>query len=128
MKQFDKREKAYIVALVILVVILFVKSFWIDGYEPKNEEEVVFKAYIENVLEERFDHPLYNNHILTYKIVGIGKVSETEARIIEHYDPVKKEEVSYELRGSYKTQVRKYLLGLLPIGQDTVRITDDEVR
>lgn len=126
MKQFDKREKVYIVVVLVLIVILFAKSLLIDGYQPKNEEEVVFKAYIEKILEKRYDNTVYDTVFFNYKIVGIGKVSETEARIVEHYDPEKKEKVSYELKGSYKASVRKYLLGVMPIGQDTVRITDDQ--
>lgn len=126
MRQFDKRERVYIVLVIVLTVILFAKSLLIDGYKPKNEEEIVFKAYIEKVLEKRYDNTVYDTVFFTYKIVGIGKVSETEARIVEHYDSEKKEKVSYELRGSYKAKVRKYFFGVLPIGQDTIRITDDQ--
>lgn len=126
MKQFNKREKIYIGVLVVLVMVMCVKSLWLDPYTPADESEIIFVEYVENALEEQFDNPLYTYHILTYRIVDVGEVSETEARLVEHYDPGVDEKVMLELKGSYKAKVRKYLLGLLPVGQETVRLINNQ--
>lgn len=125
MKRFDKRERIYIGTLLVLMGVLCVKSLWLDHYKPANEAEMLFMDQVEIALDERYQNPFYKYHILTYRIVGIGKISETEAKIVEHYDSEVDANVMLELKGSYKAKVRKYLLGLLPVGQETVRLLND---
>lgn len=110
----NRKEKIGVSALIILMILLFVKSLFLDAYEPKNTEESIFYEKVVGILEEKESSWLYDYNILKTRIVNIKPMSERERTVKDD------EGNTYEVSGIYKAKVRKYLFGILPFSENTV--------
>ncbi len=102
-----KRDKIWVIALIILFFLLVIKSFFIDGYMPTKEEEP-FYHYVESIIKERYD-----GLFIKTRIVKIKKLTEKEK--VYYYKDVK-----VKTEGEYKAKIRKYLFGLIPFSEETI--------
>jgi len=126
MGKLSKREKTYLWMVIILLGILCVKSFWLDAYKAQNESEALFISRVTETLDQRFDNALYQRGILMYRIISVKEVTEEENQLVKKLDTIKGNAVDIELQGKYKARIRKYVLGLLPFGQETIHLVNQE--
>lgn len=109
-----KRDKFIVIAMVVLLLILCVKSLWIDNYTPKNDSEEAFYMKVENIIEEQYTGWLYDYHLVTPKIVKISEMSEGDKKYKDLEGEIKTTE------GVYKAKVRKYILWILPFSEERI--------
>lgn len=97
-KLMNKREKVYLLVIIIALSILTFKSLVLDDLDnlTENEAAIVEKVYV--ALDKEYDGFLYDYSILSVKIIKIQKEEENHA-----------------------LTVRKYLLKVLPIYQYKIR-------
>jgi len=126
MGKLSKREKTYLWMVIILLGVLCVKSFWLDAYKAQNESEALFISRVTETLDQRFDNVLYQRGILMYRIISVKEVTEEENQLVKKLDTIKGNAVDIELQGKYKARIRKYVLGLLPFGQETIHLVNQE--
>ena len=97
MSKFQKNEKIYMMVILILILVLTVKSLWIDEYKPKNDMETeVFIAYTQQSIAESDTW---------YKIKRIVDIREL---------PEGTDTLEHSLKYEYRIKVRTYLFGLMP--------------
>ncbi|NLY72514.1 MAG: hypothetical protein GX079_02320 [Tissierellia bacterium] len=99
MKKWSKNERVLIVITLILLVLLSIKSLFIDGYVPSTEEEKVVKE----LALEKFKV----NRFSTFKVVKIKQLSS------DNFD-------SLDLEHGYIVVIRKYLFGIVPYGETRI--------
>ena len=116
----SKREKIYSIAIVVLLVLLTVKSMVIDNYKPTTEDEQLFYTYASEIAQEQYDGFTYKYNISSYKIVSVKKIEDEGVSVLEVIDPITNEKVLEEIDGKYKAKIRKYLLWILPYGEDRI--------
>jgi len=109
-----KRDKVFVVGMLVLLLILCVKSLWIDNYTPKNDSEEAFYTKVENIIDERYTGWLYDYHLVTPKITKISEMSEGDKSYKDLEGNVKTTE------GVYKAKVRKYILWILPFSEERI--------
>jgi len=109
-----KRDKLFVVGMLVLLLILCVKSLWIDNYTPKNDLEEAFYTKVENIIDERYTGWLYDYHLVTPKIVKISEMSEGDKSYKDLEGNIKTTE------GVYKAKVRKYILWILPFSEERI--------
>jgi len=111
-----KREKNYMFAIVAMLLLLAVKSIFLDGVNDLNAEEKDFSQYVEQTIESSEKWALNKSDALSYKIVKIKKTNEEAATIIVDEN----EKSSLEFSGHYTARVRKYILWILPYGDFSI--------
>jgi len=111
-----KREKNYMFAIVAMLLLLAVKSIFLDGVNDLNAEEKDFSQYVEQTIESSEKWALNKSDALSYKIVKIKKTNEEAATIIVDEN----EKRSLEFSGHYTARVRKYILWILPYGDFSI--------
>lgn len=108
----NKREKYLIIATVALLLLLAIKSFVLDPYNP-TEAETPFYERVQGIIESEYDGALYDYNIVNVKIIKISEMSEKEKT-------VEKDGETIVAQGIYKAKIRKYFLGILPFSQETI--------
>jgi hypothetical protein len=116
----NEREKTYLTIIIILLMALIIKSFYLDEVRPVTEEEKMFKDYVYRLVEEKHDGLLSKSNIISYRVVSIKKIENDGVSIIEVKDGENNSYKLVEIPGKYKAKVRKYLLHFIPYGEDTV--------
>lgn len=116
----NKREKSYVVIIVILFITLIVKSIFLDGVKTKTKEEEMVKEYVERLIDEKYDNFFTRNGLINFKVVDIKKIDDEGISIIEVKDGNNNGYRQVEISGKYKAKVRKYLFYILPYGEDRV--------
>jgi len=109
-----KRDKFFVVGMLVLLLILCVKSLWIDNYTPKNDSEEAFYNKVENIIDERYTGWLYDYHLVTPKIVKVSEMSDTEKKYKDLEGNIQTTE------GVYKAKIRKYILWILPFSEERI--------
>jgi hypothetical protein len=109
----SRRDKIMIIGLVALVLLLFLKSFILDPYQPKNDAEENFMTYVEEVMETRYSGGLYGWFIH----VKVVKISEMSTQEKAYKDLEGNTQIA---DGTYKAKVRKYILGVLPYSEESI--------
>ncbi len=87
---FGRREKVLLVATVILLIVISVKSIYFDPYEPLESENF---TEVETFIDIQYDNFLYDAKLLKVRVIEY-KTTDEETRL----------------------HLRKYFLGLFPIG------------
>ncbi len=106
-----RRNKILVLITIILVLVLLLKSLFLDSYKPSDEELEIYNI-IEEIIEKK------SNFIVNQKIVKIevnNKYNEENVKDknnISEVDILELKEDNYK----YKVKVRKYLFYILPIG------------
>lgn len=99
MKKWSKNERVLFFVTLILLVLLSVKSIYLDGYQPSSEEEYIVKDL---ALEE------YKvNRFSTFKVVKIKRLNP------DNFD-------NLDLEHGYLVVIRKYFLGIVPYGETRI--------
>jgi len=112
----NKREKIYVIIILILFGILLAKSFYFDEYKPVTEDEMLFKEYAQRLSHEKFK----NNKLVGFKVVSIKKLEDKGISIIEVKSGNDNEYENVEIQGKYMAKIRKYLFHFLPYGEDKI--------
>lgn len=107
-----KREKIFLIAMLILLVILCVKSLWLDSYSPKNIAEEAFYEKVELIIDEKYTGWLFDYKIVTTKITKISEMTEGDKTYKDLNGDIQ------ETDGVYKAKVRKYIFWLLPFSEE----------
>ncbi|MBN2795003.1 MAG: hypothetical protein JXR88_06330 [Clostridia bacterium] len=110
----DKREKTLLLILGLVLVLLIVKSFFIDPYTPKNEAEDEFYQEVKDIIETNYTGFLYDSGLVYPRIVKISEMSERERTVKD------KDGNTYVADGIYKAKIRKYILGFLPYSEERI--------
>ncbi len=115
-----KRERMYVYTIILLLIALFIKSFYFDEVQGLNNDEKLFKEYVEKIVDESYQGFLKDYNIIGYRVVKIEKVDTEGISLIKvkdgNYDKYKE----VEINGKYRAKVRKYLFYLIPFGEDRV--------
>ncbi len=90
----NRTEKIFLLVILITLPLLAFKSIRLDGYEPAPEEASVVVRFEEHVAE-RYDHLLYDYHLLTIRLIGL-------------------ETLQLDGREQAVAKYRKYLVGIFP--------------
>lgn len=108
------KDKQLLVIMVILLFLLLIKSFLLDDYKSKSDDEIIFKEKVEKIVEDKYDSSIYENNIIVIRIIKISEMSEKERTIIDS------EGNKFIATGVYKAKIRKYILGILPFSEETI--------
>ncbi|MBF4695867.1 hypothetical protein ISU02_22445 [Fusibacter sp. Q10-2] len=90
------REKILLIAVLILLVAISVKSVVFDAYEPMTEIEKEMVEEAQTFIEKRHSGMLYDSHLLSTRIIQVGKTEDDLTKV--HY--------------------RKYVLFVFPFGDE----------
>lgn len=116
----NKREKIYLLAVIVLLGALMLKSFYLDEYHPVTKDEEIFKQYVERLADEKYKGYLYDNNLASFRVVGVKKIEDKGVSIIEVKSGNDNGYENLEIEGKYKAKIRKYLFHFLPYGEDKV--------
>lgn len=98
----NRRERGYLIAVIVLVGVLLVKSLILDPVKLEDPAEIQFGNWVETKVELEFDSFIYENNIFVHRLVSVKtKVEEGE-----------------EL---YVGKVRRYFLGILPMSEQYIK-------
>ena len=111
-----KRERGYVLAIIAMLMLLALKSLFIDGLSDLNAEEKAFSSYVEQTIESREKWALNKSDVLSYKIVKIKKTDDEATTITVDGN----EKRLVELSGNYTARVRKYIFWILPYGDFSI--------
>jgi len=113
-----KREKVYLAATVALILFLLVKSFVLDPVRPGNETEEAALLNIEKAMDEKFVGGLYDYKILVNRVVKLEPLKEDDSMLKAF---IKNNNIeTFDVEGKYKAKIRKYFLGILPVGEEKI--------
>lgn len=110
----SKKDKVLLISMIGLIILLFIKSFVLDDYKPKNNLEEEFKAKVEQIVDEKYNTGLYEKNVISVRIVKISEMSEKERTRKD------KDDNEYYASGVYKAKIRKYILGVLPFAEERI--------
>lgn len=116
----NKREKIYLIAIIVLLGLLLAKSFYLDEYKPVTEDEILFREYVEKVIDDKFHGFFSRSKLIGYRIVSIKKVEDEGVSVIEVKSENEGEYKNAEIDGKYVAKIRKYLFHVLPYGEDKI--------
>lgn len=116
----SKREKIYLIAVIILLGALMLKSFYFDEYKPVTKDEEIFKEYVERLADEKYKGFSNKINLTSFRVVSIKKIESEGVSIIEVKNGNDNGYKNVEIKGKYKAKIRKYLLHFLPYGEDKV--------
>ncbi len=123
----NRREKAYIWIIILLILILVTKSVYLDDYKPQNREEELFKEYSYGLAVEETPSLFKSNKFRTFRVVDIKKIENGDAStmdedvsMIKIYDEKTGKQENIEIEGMYKAKIRKYILGVMPYGEFSI--------
>lgn len=116
----NKREKIYLIVVIVLLGALMIKSFYFDEYKPVTKSEEIFKEYVEKVAEEKYEGFLYKNNLASFRVVSIKQIEDKGVSVIEVKNGNDNGYENVEIKGKYKAKIRKYLFYFLPYGEDKV--------
>lgn len=116
----NKKEKIYIMAIIVLLGALMLKSFYFDEYKPLTEDEEIFKEYVERIVDENYNGFLKKNNSVSYRVISIKKVDDEGVSIIQVKSGNDNNYERVEIEGKYKAKIRKYLFHFFPYGEDSV--------
>lgn len=120
------REKAMIIVLAVLVLILIVKSVFLDEVKNLSGEEEQFKQFVEYSIEEEHSGALADMGLMVYRIYDIYKADEDQKGVLRYVDPATGEKVEVVQDGRYTARVRGYLLWILPVQHFSVTAKIEE--
>lgn len=118
--KMNAREKSMLIVIVALLVMLTVKSVFLDEIKNLEGEPQQFKDFVEYSVEQEYDGMLTDWNIMTYRVYKMFIADETTPVLIEYVDPNTKEKVEKKLDVRYTAGVRGYLFGILPVRQFSV--------
>lgn len=90
-----KREWILVIAVIVLVIVLFIKSLFFDAYVPQTPDEQIVYDEFEQIVSQEHDSALYQSHFLSTRIIAVREENQI-------------------IKGRY----RKYILGVIPIGDE----------
>ena len=99
MKNWSKNERRLFALSIVFLILLGIKSVFFDGYSPKdNKESTVIKLALEHTQVKPWIHK---------------KVVKVKVLDPQHYEHV-------SMNHGYLVVIRKYFLGIVPIGESRV--------
>ncbi|SKC87608.1 hypothetical protein [Maledivibacter halophilus] len=116
----NKREKSYLVVILLLIGALTFKSFYLDEYNPVTKDEKLFKEYAENLADEKYKGFLMDKKLASFRIVSIKKLDDEGISIIEIKNGNNSNYKEIQIKGKYRAKIRKYLFHFLPYREDKV--------
>lgn len=89
-----KTEKIFLFVILVTLPILAYKSIRLDGYQAAPEEEAIVARFEEHAAD-RYDHLLYDYHLLTVRLIDLRTLR-------------------FEDGDQAVAKYRKYFLGIFP--------------
>lgn len=107
----NRRERGYIIAGVVLLIVLVIKSLVFDPVSLSDPSEVKFAEWVETRLDEEYSGVLFDSRIVVHRLVSVKTREEAGETL-------------------YVGKVRRYLLGVVPISEkyikEKVEVFEDE--
>ena len=101
MKKWTRNERRLFALCLLLLTFVGIKSVFFEGYNPKDEKE---SRVIDLALEHTQVKPWIHRKVVKVKILDP-----------EHYEHI-------SMTHGYLVVVRKYFLGIVPIGESRVLV------
>ncbi len=98
----NRREKMYVIAIVVLFALLLLKSMVLDPVKLTDEHEIQFAQWVENRVEEEYNGFIYDNNIVVSRLVSVKIKTEDEEEL-------------------YVGKVRRYFLGVVPMSEKYIK-------
>ena len=114
------REKTMIIAIIVLLIALVIKSTMLDEVKNLSAEEQTFKDFVEYSVSEQYDGFLERSGIIVYRVYGISVADKDQKGILRYEDPETGKMVESIQDVRYSAKVRGYLLWILPVKHQIV--------
>lgn len=111
----NSREKTMIIAIIVLLVALVIKSVMLDEVKNLSAEEQTFKDFVDYSVSEQYDGFLERTGIIVYRVYGINVMDMDQKGILRYEDPDTGKMVESIQDVRYSAKVRGYLLWILPV-------------
>jgi len=98
----SRRERVYVIAVIVLLVVLVVKSLVFDPVNLEEPQKIEFAMWVETKLDEKYDHFIFDYNIVVHRLVSV-KQKEEEGEML------------------YVGKVRRYLLGVVPFSEQYIK-------
>jgi hypothetical protein len=109
------REKAMAILLVVAIIVLIVKSTFLDEVKNLTAEEQIFKNFVDYSVEEEYSGFLLDKGIVTYRVFDLYMANPDEKAILRYEDKETGKMIEITQEGRYNARVRGYLFWVLPI-------------
>ena len=109
-------EKRMLIALVILVALLAVKSTVLDPFQADSADKENYAQYARMMAPFQNQTMLDRMRVLTYRTVSVERTEESGETRIVVLDPETDDALEATLTGEYQAVVRSYLFWIIPVG------------
>ncbi len=99
----SRRERGYVIAVVVLLVVLVIKSLVFDPVKLEEASELRFESWVEQKLDEKYDNFLFDYNLVVHRLVSVKEKKEEEEELL------------------YVGKVRRYLLGVVPFSEQYIK-------
>lgn len=111
----NNREKSMIIVLAVLVLLLIVKSCFLDEVKNLTPEEQQFKEYVTYSVSEKYNGSMEKAGIMIYRVYDIYVANPNEQVQLDYRDVDTQEEVTVTQNDRYNARVRGYFLWIIPV-------------
>ncbi|RQD67013.1 MAG: hypothetical protein D5S00_11410 [Tindallia sp. MSAO_Bac2] len=108
-------EKKMLIALIILLSGLAVKSFFMDPYRPESDQMAQYAEFAQLMAPFQQQTMLDRMKVLNYQTVDVERIKEEGQTHIAVLEPDTDGIAEIELSGEYEARVRAYLFWIFPI-------------
>ena len=119
-KRLIKAERGIILLFLILLIVLTIKSIYLDEVKDLTLAEQQFKDFAEYSLDRDYDGILEKTTLLSYRVIGIKMADEGQKAVLRYEDPKTGEMTEVVQNGRHEAEVRGYILWIMPIRQFSV--------
>lgn len=122
----SSREKAMILTLIFLLIVLTLKSTVFDEVKNLTAEEQKFKDFVEYSVAEQYNGVFEETGLMTYRVYDLYMADKEEKGILRYQDPQTGEMVDVIQDGRYNARVRGYFLWIIPVKHFSVTAKIEE--
>jgi hypothetical protein len=113
--KMDKRAKYMLAATAFFLLMLIIKSLWIDPVRNLEGNEEKFMKYAYGAAPSVSQGLLDKTGLLTYRVIKVLKEEKEGITMITYQNASTEELVNEKLDGVYRAKVRAYILHIIPI-------------
>ncbi len=120
------REKAMIIMVVFLLIVLVFKSAVFDEVKNLTAEEQQFKDFVEYSVAEQYHGFLENSGLMVYRVYDLYMADKDQKGVLRYEDYKTGEMVEVIQDGRYNARVRGYFLRIIPVKHFSVTTKIEE--